>query len=208
MKRRPNHIVIVVDRKATLVLLAAAVLLGGAGILSSQQLTMTATYPIPAGVYNQIVTTGDSGTVPANTTLNRNRGNTILVPPTNAAGKVGIGTATPASRLSVAGGVQFGDDVEGCSAAKAGTARWHSGALEVCTADGWQSASAIPPGTLAGGCVKGKKGIRPALKCNEVILLIGTLVEATKCDPGWTPTTCASPFFKSGPISYGCCAKI
>lgn len=207
MKHFPDHIIIVVDRKTALFLLTAVVLLGGAGILSSQQLTMTATYPIPAGVYNQIVTTGDSGTVPANTTLNRNRGNTILVPPTNAAGKVGIGTATPASRLSVAGGVQFGDDVADCVVSKEGTARWHSGALEVCTATGWQgAASVLPSGTLAGGCHPTKL---PVVKCQGGTSLAGTYFRAEACAPGWTPTRCASPFFGSNQIEFwGCCAKI
>lgn len=105
---------------------------------------MTATYPIPAGVYNQIVTTGDSGTTPANTTLNRNRGNTILVPPSNASGNATVGGSMgigryPASRLSVAGGVQLGDDASPCTAAKAGTQRWLAGALEVCDGTIWES---------------------------------------------------------------------
>ncbi|NNN05783.1 MAG: hypothetical protein HKL90_07765 [Elusimicrobia bacterium] len=97
---------IVVDRKACL-LLAALVALGAAsGVLYSQQLTMTATYPIPAGVYNQIVTTGNSGATPADTTLNRNAGNTILVPPTNASGMVGIGTTIPVYPLEVTGSIK------------------------------------------------------------------------------------------------------
>lgn len=86
---------IVIGRKAALGLLAVALFGVLAATLSSQQLSMTATYPIPAGVYNQIVTTGDSGTTPADTILNSKAGNTILVPPTNASGRVGIGTATP-----------------------------------------------------------------------------------------------------------------
>ncbi|MFI5346549.1 MAG: hypothetical protein ACHQ51_09270 [Elusimicrobiota bacterium] len=137
MNRERICLKVVIDRKAGLVLLAA-VLLGGAGLLSSQTLTMSATYPIPAGVYNQIVTTGDSGTVPANTILNRNSGNSILVPPSNAGGNVGIGTATPFAKLSVAGGIQLGDDSV-CAAAKAGTQRWHAGQVSVCDGVSWKT---------------------------------------------------------------------
>lgn len=106
MNRERRYVKLVIDRKAALLLLAVIVLVGAAGILSSQQLSMTASYPIPAGVYNQIVTTGNSGTTAANTTLNRNAGNTIMVPPTNVGGRVGIGTAAPGAMLHVAGATQ------------------------------------------------------------------------------------------------------
>ena len=49
------------------------------------------------------------------------------------AGKVGIGTITPASALSVAGGIQVADDTGACTTAKAGTLRWHAGNIEVCS---------------------------------------------------------------------------
>ncbi len=192
MNRERRCVKIVVDRKAVLAVLAVGVLVGAAGLLSSQQLTMSATYPIPAGVYNQIVTTGNSGTVPANTTLNSQAGNTILVPPTNAgggvgigagtpvskldvrggisvgsyagttaapanglivSGNVGVGTASPASALTVAGGVQLGDDASACTAAKAGTQRWHVGAIEVCSAGTWiASVGAFPTGAVSYPC--------------------------------------------------------
>jgi len=137
MNRERRYVTLVVDRKAALLLSAVLVVVGMAGILSSQQLSMTATYPIPAGVYNQIVTTGNSGGTPADTTLNRNAGNTILVPPTNAGGNVGIGTASPGSKLVVAGGVQLGDDPSACTAAKAGTLRWSGSQLQHCAAGAW-----------------------------------------------------------------------
>jgi hypothetical protein len=98
-------IVIRIDRKG-LVLVAALVLIAAAaGLLWSESLTLVTTYPSPSGIYNQIVTTGNSGTVPANTVLNRNAGNTILVPSTNASGYVGIGTTSPASKLDVKGDI-------------------------------------------------------------------------------------------------------
>lgn len=107
MNRTTRTIKLVIERKPALLLSALVIILIVAGRLASQQLTVTATYPIPAGVYNQIVTTGNSGTTPADTTLNRNAGNTFLVPPTNPNGKVGIGTTVPYWPLSVAGAGSF-----------------------------------------------------------------------------------------------------
>src|SRR5208282_5239275 len=52
--------------------------------LGSETLTMTTTYPSPSGIYNTMVTTGQ-------TTLARNGGN------------VGVGTASPAAKLDVEG---------------------------------------------------------------------------------------------------------
>ncbi|MEQ1918853.1 MAG: hypothetical protein ABL955_06605 [Elusimicrobiota bacterium] len=205
MKRPPTTYTIVIDRKATLALLAVVVVLGGAGLLFSQQLTMSATYPIPAGVYNQIVTTGDAGLVAADTTLNRNLGNTILIPPTNAGGRVGIGTATPASKFSVAGGIQFGDDVAPCAAAKVGTARWHAGLLEMCTGAGWQgpNATPLPAGTLAGGCNSGGHATPPALSCTHP-----PHMSAITCEPGWTPAAYCATLLPGGlGTAWGCCAK-
>jgi hypothetical protein len=59
-----------------------------------------------------------------------------------AAGKVGIGTLTPASQLSVNGSVQMSDDTSACTVAKAGTVRWHTSALEVCNGTAWVNARA------------------------------------------------------------------
>jgi hypothetical protein len=50
---------------------------------------------------------------------------------------VGIGTTTPASRLDVAGGVKLGDDVATCAAAKAGTIRYNTGAMQFCNGTAW-----------------------------------------------------------------------
>lgn len=102
--KRPE-LVIRVDRRAAIVI-AAALAIGTLALkLSSESLTVTASYPSPVGIYNQIVTTGNSGAAPTDTTFNRNAGNTILVPPTNASGNVGVGTTSPTSKLTVAGSI-------------------------------------------------------------------------------------------------------
>lgn len=121
---KSSDIVIRIDRKGLLLASALVLVAAGGPRLWAEVLTLATTYPSPSGIYNQLVTTGNSGAVPANTTFNRNAGNTILVPPTNLGGNVGIGTLAPASKLQVAGGVQLGNDEAACVAAKEGTLRW------------------------------------------------------------------------------------
>ena len=82
-------------------------------IADSETYTMETYYPSPAGVYTNM-------TVLSGTVLARDNGN------------VGVGTAAPASKFSVAGGVQVGNDTSACTAAKAGTLRWNSGSMQVC----------------------------------------------------------------------------
>jgi hypothetical protein len=101
---KENEVVLFrIDRKIGLLLLGASfVVLGGFAL--AQQLTLTTSYPVPSGIYNQLITTGNSGSVPAvNTIFNQNAGNTILVPATNAGGNVGIGTSAPTAKLDVDG---------------------------------------------------------------------------------------------------------
>ena len=96
-----HDVVIRIDRKVA-VLLAALIIVGAfSRRLWSESLTLRASYPALSGIYNQIVTTGNLGK--ANTILNRDAGNTILVPPTNNGGMVGIGTENPKSKLDVNG---------------------------------------------------------------------------------------------------------
>jgi len=52
-------------------------------------------------------------------------------------GAVGINTASPASNLSVFGGIQIGSDLGTCTSAKAGTLRWQSGVVQVCNGSLW-----------------------------------------------------------------------
>ena len=87
--------------KAKVYFLLAAVLAAALpGRLRAESLTITTTYPPPSAIYNQVTTTGEPNT---DTTLNRNGGNTILVPPSNPNGNVGVGTKTPAKKLDVNG---------------------------------------------------------------------------------------------------------
>jgi len=54
-------------------------------------------------------------------------------------GNVGIGTASPQSKLQVAGGMQVGGDSGACGAAKAGTLRYNGGKIEYCNGNEWQA---------------------------------------------------------------------
>jgi hypothetical protein len=71
-------------------------------------------------------------------------------------GNVGIGTASPAASLSVAGGVQIGNDSI-CNTSKAGTLRWTGTFLEVCNGTAWAN---ILKGATSGGTVLEAGGFR------------------------------------------------
>lgn len=122
------RISIEVGRAEGVALLTAALLTLAAMRLSSESFTFTTTYPAPAGVYNQIVTTGTGGAGALDTTLNRAAGNTILVPASNAAGRVGVGTNAPNAKLAVAGAVSIADGTQGdgkvLTSNAAGVASW------------------------------------------------------------------------------------
>lgn len=108
----------------------------GAHDLASESLTLSTTYPAPFGVYNQIITTGNAGPAPADTTLNKTGGNTILVPASNGAGSVGIGTTRPRAKLDLQGSLRFADGSQGAgrllTSDEDGVASWQ--AVIVCDA--------------------------------------------------------------------------
>lgn len=206
-------VVIRIDRKAILAVGTLVLMVAFGPWLWAETLTLVTTYPAPSGIYNQIVTTGDSGSAPADTTLNRNAGNTMLVPGTNGGGKVGIGM-TPVNKLDVFGtigatgrisaasavftaGIQLGDDLSTCTPAKNGTQRWHSDNLEVCVGAiaQWQPVQAMwRSGTLGGGCspTGPSGGVRPywpVTSCNAFTCTFNAtrIIEVSTCFPGWSP---------------------
>jgi len=104
--------------KAKVYFLLAAVLAAALpGRLRAESLTITTTYPPPSAIYNQVTTTGEPNT---DTTLNRNGGNTILVPPSNPNGNVGVGTKTPAKKLDVNGDIGSSGNITAVGDVKVG----------------------------------------------------------------------------------------
>lgn len=165
MKRDKIVIRIVVDRRVGAALLAVAAVGALALRLSSETLTLETTYPAPVGVYNQIVTTGNSGAVPADTTLARNAGNVVLAPAGNPTGKVGVGTATPQAKLDVAGTVRVGA-LPGDPPGVEGTMYYNSAARTVRVFNGaWTDMSGSPQGGLCGFTSTSGLGTPVTLPC-------------------------------------------
>ncbi len=134
-------IVVRIDRKA-LYLLATLIAVAALGRwVWSETLTLTTTYPAPSGIYNTHTTTGNSYASPANTTFNLKAGNTILVPPPNTTGRVGIGTTNPGSKLDVNGDVNVGANLTVSGGARVG---------------GWLKP---PVGGIGGPCLLGQIAI-------------------------------------------------
>ena len=125
-------------RKNCLFDLVAAFLCFHPRPLGSETLTLSTYYPAPYGGYVAILTTGGTAASPVNTVLARD------------GGKVGIGTVSPASKLSVSGGIQMGDDTAACTASKNGTLRWHAGVVEVCAGTVWTYVTSLPDCNNAG----------------------------------------------------------
>jgi hypothetical protein len=200
MSERSRDIVLRIDRKTGLLILTALIVTS-AGYAVSQQLTMSATYPIPAGVYNQIVTTGNAGTSAADTTLNRNAGNTVLVPPTNSGGRVGVGVASPQTTLDVNGPVHIGSATTGSACTVQGSLAYDSSANAPVYCNGalWTAMGSAASGTQGGSCAGGTP-IAPATSCGTYPNDNGPAsssygataagssspVEITACASGWS----------------------
>ena len=150
MERKKIVVRVVIDRRAAGVILAAVAVGALAMRLSSETLTLETTYPAPVGVYNQIVTTGNSGSVAADTTLARNAGNVLLAPASNPTGKVGVGTANPQAKLDVAGTVRVGALPADPPAAE-GTIYYNPAARVMRVYNGaWSDLAGSPQGALCG----------------------------------------------------------
>ena len=72
-----------------------------------------------------------------------------------ASDDMGVGTASPAAKLSVAGGVQLGMDSGTCNGAKSGTLRWTGTVLQLCNGSSWSLISS--PACSTSGCDDGNK---------------------------------------------------
>lgn len=150
-----TDIVIRIDRKAA-IFIAALLLAAAVGPrVWAEVLTLETTYPSPSGIYNYLVTTGNAGTSTQDTVLSRNAGNAILVPPSNAGGRVGIGTSSPSSKLEVVGTVTASNlQVNAVAAAGAAcapnglVARDAAGLLLSCQSLVWKTATG---GSTVGG---------------------------------------------------------
>ncbi len=92
----------------------------------------------------------------------------------DATGRIGIGTTTPLTKLSVAGSVTVGDGGETCGASYAGTIRYNGGNLQFCNTSSWQTLTVSGGGgetntvsnigTAGVGIYKQKTGVNFELK--------------------------------------------
>ncbi|HBL16005.1 MAG TPA: hypothetical protein DD417_04385 [Elusimicrobia bacterium] len=108
--RNTRHIRIRIDlnRRQFAAALACALVVSAIGILCAETLTMTTYYPSPVGIYRKLVST-------AQAVFARDAGDAILVPPSNAAGKVGIGTTAPVAKLDIQGSIAIRDGTQGAN---------------------------------------------------------------------------------------------
>lgn len=101
--------------------LTGAIVLLSSAILGSETMKMITYYPAPYGSYKKFVTSG------------------LTVLAKNSAGKVGIGTINPATKLDVGGTIRVGksaDNTPGCSG-KSGALRYNN-SLQYCDGSTWQ----------------------------------------------------------------------
>lgn len=121
------------------------------GLQTFAAFSQPSTAPPNANAYAPITTgpTGQikSGNLQVNALGIQGTGNALLVPN----GNVGIGTASPGARLSVAGGIQLGNDTGPCTASRGGTLKWvpfgSGGTLFVCNLLSWRTVYPVPAGS-------------------------------------------------------------
>lgn len=174
MKRGKLVVRFVIDKRAGALILAAAVVGAAALRLSSETLTLSTTYPAPVGVYNQIITTGDAGTVPANTVLARAAGSVLLAPPSNPGGMVGVGVALPAAKLDVGGTIRAGRFPSDPSGAVDGSMYFNTTLRTLRVHDGrsWTDVGSAATGSFCGffplsggGGPRGRPSSAPNIPC-------------------------------------------
>lgn len=184
MKRKTLVVRLSVDRRAASLILAA-VAVGALSLrLSSETLTMSTTYPAPVGVYNQIVTTGNAGSVAADTILARGAGNVMLAPPSNATGRVGVGVASPQAKLDVGGTVRIGALAADPADGSEGTVYYNNAnkTLRVFTT-AWGDLNGAPQGVFCGYVSTPGLGDSVNYKCQGVNIAAGT------CPSGFDPVS-------------------
>ncbi len=94
--------------------------------------------------------TAASESLIVDSTSNATKGNIVLNP---SGGNVGIGVASPLSKLDVNGSIKFGNDTSGCSPGHAGSQRYNGTAMEFCDGSSW-----TPYLTTGGGGVSSLNG--------------------------------------------------
>ncbi|MDG0816078.1 tail fiber domain-containing protein [Bdellovibrio svalbardensis] len=97
--------------------------------------------------------TAASNNLTLDSTNNATKGYVLLNP---TGGNVGIGTATPAIKLDVAGAVRVGTDATACAAGVAGAIRYNGGNVEYCNGTAWTAFAASGAGiTSLNGLIAG-----------------------------------------------------
>ncbi|MDG0815785.1 hypothetical protein [Bdellovibrio svalbardensis] len=87
--------------------------------------------------------TAASNNLTLDSTSNATKGYVLLNP---TGGNVGVGTATPAIKLDVAGAVRVGTDATACAAGIAGAIRYNGGNVEYCNGTAWTAFAASGAG--------------------------------------------------------------
>jgi len=124
--------------------------------------------------------------------------NTYALVTEAGAGKVGFGTIAPVSQLSVAGGIQVGDDTATCTSGKYGTLRWHNSVIEVCGGGTWTD--------VRNGISCQATGGAPTTADGGTVSTNGTasVVEGQTC-PTATISTCTNGTWSPTPAAYANC---